>query len=55
MRREQNSKKVEPFNAEKDGTARTIKAQYYKNGFANFFIGGNYGATGVLEYIGGGV
>lgn len=38
-----------PFNTETDGTSRTIKAQYYKNGFVNFFIEGDYGATGVLE------
>lgn len=41
--------KMIPFNTETDGTSRTVKAQYYKNGFVNFFIGGDYGATGVLE------
>lgn len=45
-------KSVKPWNTENDGTSRTIKAQYYKNGFVNFFIGGDYGATGVLEYSG---
>ena len=54
MKKEQRLKKVVPFNTEKDGTSRTVKAQYYKNGFVNFFIGGDYGATGVLEYGGGG-
>lgn len=49
MKREKPLRKVVPFNCEKDGTSRTIKAQYYKNGFVNFFIGGDYGATGVLE------
>lgn len=38
-----------PFNTESDGTSRTIKAQYYKNRFVNFFIGGDYGATCVIE------
>lgn len=47
-------KSVKPWNTENDGTSRTIKAQYYKNGFVNFFIGGDYGATGVLEYCGDG-
>lgn len=47
-------KSVTPWNTENDGTSRTIKAQYYKNGFVNFFIGGDYGATGVLEYSGEG-
>lgn len=42
-------KSVVPWNTENDGTARTVKAQYYKNGFVNFFIGGDYGATGVME------
>lgn len=37
------------FNTEDDGSSRTIKAQYYKNGFVNFFMRGDRGATGVLE------
>ena len=49
MKSEQNLKMVVPFNAEDDGTSRTVKAQYYKNGFVNFFIGADYGATGVIE------
>lgn len=47
---EEPSKKAVPFNTENDGSCRTIKAQYYKNGFKNFFLGGDYGATGVFEY-----
>lgn len=50
MKSGRDSRVVVPFNTESDGTSRTIKAQYYKNGFVNFFIGGDYGATGVLEY-----
>lgn len=37
----------EPLNAEKDGTCRTIKAQYYKSGPANYKRTGDMGATGV--------
>ncbi len=37
----------EPLNCEKDGTCRTIKAQYYKTGPANYKRTGNMGATGV--------
>ena len=37
------------FNTEDDGSCRTIKAQYYKNGFVNFFMRGDRGATGVVE------
>lgn len=38
---------IEPFNVCDDGTARTIKAQYYKNGMANFKRTDGLGATGV--------
>ena len=29
-----------PINTEPDGSCKTIKAQYYKNGVANFVRGG---------------
>lgn len=48
MKSEQNLKKVVPFNPQ-EGLARTVKSQYYKNGFLNFFMQNCYGATGVLE------
>lgn len=38
---------VEPFNPYEDGTCRTLKAQYYKNGMANFKRTDGLGATGV--------
>lgn len=42
-----------PINAETDGTARTIKSQYYKNGLANLrndnTKGGKYACTGVTD------
>lgn len=42
---------VKPFNADKQGLCRTIKAQYYKNGVANFLhTGGAFAATAVIEY-----
>lgn len=53
MKKEQNLKRVIPFNTtriERESLSRTIKAQYYKNGFKNFIDKGEYGATGVLEY-----
>lgn len=51
MKNELHLKKVVPINATPDGLCRTIKAQYYKNGFRNstFFEDGGFGATGVLE------
>lgn len=38
-----------PVNACKDGKARTIKAQYAKNGIANFITNGGHAAPGVAE------
>ena len=40
-----------PMNPMPDGSARTIKAQYYKNGFANLKRDDSLGATGVIELI----
>lgn len=54
MKKERLSKKAVPFNTASDGTCRTLKAQYYKNGFINFILEDGHGATGVLEYCGGG-
>ena len=42
---------LEPINAEKDGTARTLKAQYIKNSVANFEKTGTHGATGVVNTV----
>ena len=39
---------VFPVNTTPDGMARTIKAQYYKTGVANFLRHDGFGATGVL-------
>ena len=39
---------VFPINATPEGLARTIKAQYYKNGVANFIRTDGFGATGVI-------
>ena len=33
-----------------DGTCRTLKAQYYKNGLSNLIVDtGSYACTGVIE------
>lgn len=32
-----------------DGTCRTLKYQYQKNGIANFIREGSFAATGVIE------
>lgn len=40
------------MNPERDGTARLIKAQYYKTSLANFLRTGTWGATGVIEVYG---
>ena len=44
-----NKKNIEAVNTVSDGTARTIKAQYYKNGNANFTRENGFGATGVAD------
>lgn len=43
--------RVMPFNPYKDGTARTIKAQYQQSGMANFKRQDGLGATGVIEAL----
>ena len=43
---------AEPVNVTSDGKTHTLKAQYYKNGIANFVTNGGFGATGVAEPIG---
>lgn len=42
---------AEPINICQDGKSHTIKAQYFKNGMANFITNGGYAATGVAEPI----
>ena len=41
-----------PFNTESDGTSRTIKANYFKNGACNILDistqGANFKATGAI-------
>lgn len=44
-------KKPIPINTMDDGTARTIKHQYYKNGRANFKYQNTWGATGVMKEL----
>lgn len=41
----------EPVNATSDGKAHTVKAQYFKNGTANFVTNGGFGASAVAEPI----
>ncbi len=46
---------VNALNTMPDGTCRTIKAQYFKNGYKNicengeYGIGGTFACTGVIE------
>lgn len=42
---------AEPIGTTKDDKAKTLKAQYYKNGVANFITNGGFGATAVAEPI----
>ena len=47
---------TEPINVCQGGKSHTIKAQYFKNGLANFVTNGGHAATGVAEpvRVGGG-
>jgi hypothetical protein len=41
---------IMPLNPYKDGTCRTIKAQYHQSSRANFIRQDGLGATGVIEF-----
>ena len=41
-----------PVNTTADGESHTLKAQYYKNGMANFITNGGFAATAVAEPVG---
>lgn len=49
--RKQRTMVAEPINIGVNGKAHTLKAQYYKNGIANFITNGGFGATAVAEPI----
>lgn len=42
---------AEPVNVTSDGKSHTIKAQYYKNGVANFVTNGGHSASAVAEPV----
>lgn len=42
--------RIEPLNPYKDGTCRTIKAQYQQTSLANLLRQDGLGATGVIIY-----
>lgn len=42
---------AEPVNTAQNGKAHTLKAQYYKNGVANFVTNGGFDATAVAEPV----
>lgn len=42
---------TEPINVCQDGKSHTTKAQYFKNGIANFITNGGHAATGVTEPV----
>lgn len=46
-----NNPVIEPVGVCANGKSRTIKAQYAKNGLANFITNGGHAATGVAEPI----
>ena len=44
--------RVDAWNAMPDGTCRTIKAQYHKNGYKNLMENGKYGGGGTFACTG---
>ena len=51
IERSQRTMVAEPVNTVVNGKSHTLKAQYYKNGIANFVTNGGFGATAVAEPI----
>lgn len=51
LERHQRTMVAEPVNVTENGKSHTIKAQYYKNGIANFVTNGGFGASAVAEPI----
>ena len=51
LERNQRTMVAVPVNTTADGKARTVKAQYYKSGIANFVTNGGYSATAVATPI----
>lgn len=51
IERSQRNMIAEPINVCQDGKSHTIKAQYYKNGLANFITNGGHVATAVAEHV----
>lgn len=45
------TKEVVPFNPDTNDLCRTLKAQYFKVGAANYIRGGAYAATAAIEII----
>lgn len=53
--KQQNDLVAVPIGICEGNKSCTLKAQYYKNGVANFITNGKYNATGVAEMVGVGV
>lgn len=51
LERHQRSMVAEPVNVNENWKSHTLKAQYYKNGTANFITNGDFGASAVAEPI----
>ena len=51
IERSQRNMVAEPVNITKDNKSHTIKAQYFKNGIANFITNGGHCASGVAEPV----
>ena len=52
LERNQRTMVAEPVNTTADGKCHTLKAQYFKNGTANFITNNGFDATAVAEPVG---
>lgn len=46
----EDMRRIEPLNPDDEGLCRTLKREYAKNGFQNFFRDGGFASTGVIEF-----
>lgn len=51
LERHQRTMVAEPINVDAEGKSRTLKAQYYKNGIANFVTNDGFDASAVAEPV----
>ena len=51
LEKHQHTMAADPVNIDENGKSHTLKAQYYKNGMANFITNGGFNASAVAEPV----